>query len=237
MGAAAIPLLSVFLVGAAIFAVFVALRLVFRLLLGVGRGVGHVVHRSSGFIRSEVVDTIHVAGALTTGCAILPLALGNLLIGRPQAAGHYGRAAEDELMSALSGTYRVALGNPLRALGLHALVDGFERRIPELVASAPWDPPRRRHQKKSGASFEGYVLLDRLPSGGSGARLWVARPTDERRSLLAAAGRETADRVVIKSFELSNGSTLPQIVRESRALEAASRLGLVLEHVLLSARC
>jgi hypothetical protein len=37
---------------------------------------------------------------------------------------------------------------------------------------------------------------------------------------------------VIKSFALDAGSTLPQIVRESRALEAASRLGLVLEHEL-----
>ena len=232
MGATAIPLLSLVLVGTMVFAAFVVLRLAFRLLLGLGRGLALAVRSSGGFLRGEVVDTIHVAGALATGCAILPLALGNLLIGRPQSAAHYGRAAEDELMNALGGAYRVVLGNPLRFLGLHALVDGFERRIPELVASAPWDPPRRRHQHKNGASFEGYVLLDRLPSGGSGARLWVARPTDEKRGALVASGREASGRVVIKSFELSNGSTLPQIVRESRALEAASRLGLVLEHEL-----
>ena len=38
--------------------------------------------------------------------------------------------------------------------------------------------------------------------------------------------------MVIKSFALVQGSTLPQIVRESRALEAANRLGLVFEHHL-----
>ena len=40
------------------------------------------------------------------------------------------------------------------------------------------------------------------------------------------------ERVVIKSFTLTDGSSLPQIIRESRALEAAKQLGLVLEHDL-----
>ena len=37
---------------------------------------------------------------------------------------------------------------------------------------------------------------------------------------------------MIKSFAVEQGSTLPQIVRESRALEAARRMGMVLEHDL-----
>ena len=37
---------------------------------------------------------------------------------------------------------------------------------------------------------------------------------------------------MIKSFSLSEGSSLPQIVRESRSLEAARRLGLILDHDL-----
>ncbi|HTE06358.1 MAG TPA: hypothetical protein VK824_09195, partial [Planctomycetota bacterium] len=42
--------------------------------------------------------------------------------------------------------------------------------------------------------------------------------------------------VVIKSFSLADGSTLPQIVRENRALAAARELGLVLEHELSASR-
>ena len=38
------------------------------------------------------------------------------------------------------------------------------------------------------------------------------------------------ERVVIKCFALSEGSSLPQMLRESRALECAKQLGLVYEH-------
>ena len=41
---------------------------------------------------------------------------------------------------------------------------------------------------------------------------------------------EMPDRVVIKTFALAEGSALPQILRESRALESAKQLGLVFEH-------
>ena len=37
---------------------------------------------------------------------------------------------------------------------------------------------------------------------------------------------------MIKAFDLGYGSTIPQIVRESRSLEAAKRLGLLLDHEL-----
>ncbi|MCH8166254.1 MAG: hypothetical protein IH889_11660, partial [Planctomycetes bacterium] len=57
-------------------------------------------------------------------------------------------------------------------------------------------------------------------------KLYIAEPDDAKR----ARNSELPDRVVIKSFALTDGSTLPQIVRESRALEAAKQLGLVLEH-------
>src|SRR5262249_31066541 len=39
-----------------------------------------------------------------------------------------------------------------------------------------------------------------------------------------------------KSFSLRDGSSLPQIVRENRALPAAKRLGLILEHELTDER-
>lgn len=78
------------------------------------------------------------------------------------------------------------------------------------------------------SGFPGYELVGSLPSGGSGARLHVAKPSATVARRLPAG----IDRVVIKVFAFTEGSTLPQIVRESRAMDAATRLGLVLEHRL-----
>ncbi|MGA1517790.1 MAG: DUF4870 domain-containing protein, partial [Phycisphaerales bacterium] len=77
-------------------------------------------------------------------------------------------------------------------------------------------------------AFPGYEIVGTLPAGGSGARLFIAKPSPEIRRRLP----DGLDRVVIKTFALSEGSTLPQIVRESRSMEAATRLGLVVEHRL-----
>ncbi|MCA9307862.1 MAG: hypothetical protein KDA16_15145, partial [Phycisphaerales bacterium] len=63
-------------------------------------------------------------------------------------------------------------------------------------------------------------------------KLYLARPSKDKVLAFQAAGHTDPGQVVIKSFALEEGSTLPQIVRESRALECASRLGLVLEHEL-----
>ena len=49
---------------------------------------------------------------------------------------------------------------------------------------------------------------------------------DVKQAAFTARGVVGPHRVVIKSFSLSHGSTMPQIVRESRALEAARALGL-----------
>lgn len=80
----------------------------------------------------------------------------------------------------------------------------------------------------AGSGFPGYELVGSLPAGGSGARLHVAKPSATVARRLPAG----IDRVVIKVFAFTEGSTLPQIVRESRAMDAATRLGLVLEHRL-----
>src|SRR6185503_20668647 len=74
--------------------------------------------------------------------------------------------------------------------------------------------------------FDGYRIIGSLRSGGSGARLYVAEPDAERRRKLG----NMPDQVVIKAFALTEGSSLPQIVRESRALECAKQLGHVLDH-------
>lgn len=95
-------------------------------------------------------------------------------------------------------------------------------------------------RRKYTPAFDGYAILGTLAGGGSGGRLYVARPTGEKAIELIKDGYAdsagTVGDVVIKSFSIREGSSLPQIIRESRSLEAAHRLGLILEHQLSGER-
>jgi serine/threonine protein kinase len=190
------------------------------------RVVFWLIVRALGFVKGEVVDSLHTAGALVTALATVPLAAVNFTILRFGAGRHYARAFVDELKGVCVGVWRVAFGNPLRFVGLGAVVDRVEQRLPDVMERAP----RARRARR--ATFDGYDVVGTLPSGGSGAQLFVARPKPATHKRLLKAGRALPSEVVIKSFALEAGSTLPQIVRESRALEAASKLGLVCEHQL-----
>src|SRR5205085_6474764 len=124
--------------------------------------------------------------------------------------------------------YRMAVGHPARLLCLTSLVDGIENRIPQAVAAAPGaDRPSGRT-----GQFEGYKIVGSLQGGGSGSKLYVAVPDAAKLAAFSRAGDPDVKEVVIKSFSLKDGSSLPQIVRENRALDAAKRLGLILEHEL-----
>lgn len=223
-----LPLFGLVLAVVGVFLAFKILQGVFWALGRIFRGGGTVLAHVGRFVRNMLVDSVHFAGATLTGMALLPLAIFNAVFGRFAAAKHYGRAIEDELGSALLGLYRLALGHPLRLLCLGGLLDGVERRVPDVVDRAPQPVPRT----KGGPDFPGYHIFGTLQAGGSGAKLYLARPTAEKRSQLREAGHGAADEVVIKYFALEAGSTLPQIVRENQALKAANRLGLVLEHEL-----
>lgn len=211
--------------------VFKLVQLAAWIVTGVFRTIGRFSSHLGAFARGTVVDSLHFAGGVLTAGVILPLALLNIVIGRWSSAAHYGRALEDELMSAAVSLYRVGLGHPIRLLGLGVLTEGLERRLPELVAHAP-----RESKRRSKDGFEGYKVVGNLPAGGSGARLFLAKPSADKVDSFRNKGFPDPGKVVIKSFALGEGSTLPQIVRESRALEAAGRLGLVLEHDLSSRR-
>ena len=207
---------------AIIFLVVPLLKAIGWMIGGLFNGLGWVVRHVFEFVGGMLKDSVRFVGAIIAFVVLLPLVLLNVIIGRWSASGHFGRSMKRECGVACTCLYRVALQRPLRFLLLGGLLEGLEERVNEAVVAAPTaDKPRRRT-----GSFDGYTIVGSLPGGGSGAKLYIAEP-DTRRLRRNPA---LPERVVIKSFALTEGSSLPQILRESRALEAAKKLGLVLEH-------
>jgi serine/threonine protein kinase len=207
-------------------------RLLFAGLGWTGQQIGRFFGHLGWFIGATFKDVGAVIAGVVGVVAVIPMALGNVAAGRWQNTNHFSRAILQEVAGLTLAVYRLGVSNPLRLVGLGRLVEDVERRIPEVVDSAPGRDPSREELQ----AFEGYEVLGNLPAGGSGARLFLAKPTDKKRESLARSSARVPGRVVIKSFALATGSTLPQIIRESRALEAAKKLGLVLEHQLTPAR-
>ncbi len=198
---------------------------------GLFKAIGAVIMHVFRFVSGMIGDVVRSFGAVLTALLFTPLVLGNVVIGRWSAAAHYGRALKDEFGTLGHCLYRVVIGHPARFFLLGGLLEGVERRIPEAMAQAPGaDRPSSRT-----GQFDGYTIVGSLPGGGSGGRLYVAEPDARKRAAFAKAGH-LIEQVVIKSFSLGEGSTLPQIIRESRALEAAKRLGLILDHELTESR-
>ena len=215
-------------VAAVILAVFGAIVLV-RLLKLIGFLVAHVAR----FIGGMFSDTFRFVGAIVLMVVLAPLVLGSVVIGRWSAAAHYGRAVKHEIKTACLSIYRVGIGHPFRLIGLKGVTEGLEDRLPQVIAGAPGpDKPNKRRV----GMFDGYTIVGSLPGGGSGGRLYIAEPNELKRAAFVRQGLDDVDQVVIKSFSLTDGSSLPQIVRESRALDAAKKLKLVLEHELTDER-
>jgi serine/threonine protein kinase len=187
-----------------------------------------ILRGAGGFIGKEVRELLHVVGALVTASVTGVLALCNGLIGRIPTMRHYGRALQGELASGAGSLYRLCFGHPARLVGLGSFAQDLERRVPDLIRN----PLSAGRPSTAAESFPGYRIVGTLPAGGSGARLYLAVPLEETTRRWAAAGLTNPGQVVIKSFTLEQGSTVPQIVRESKALEAARRLGRVLDHHL-----
>lgn len=190
----------------------------------IGMGFSHVFR----FVGGMIGDSMRALGAVITMVIFVPFVILNIIIGRWSAAGHFGRSIQDECRSMGRSLYRVFVGHPARLLLLRPMLEGVELRVPQAMARVPGaDKPSR----KTG-SFDGYKIVGSLPAGGSGAKLYIAEPDERRLASFARQGAPGIDRVIIKSFSLKDGSSLPQIIRESRALEAAKKIGLVLEHEL-----
>jgi len=189
---------------------------------GIFSGIGWLLSHVGSFVIGMIRDSVRLVGSFIAFIVLAPFMLLNVVIGRWSASGHFFRSMKRECSVASSCVYRILLQRPLRFLLLGGLLEGIEERFEEAVVSTP--PPDKPSSRTG--KFEGYTILGSLPVGGSGAKLYIAEPGKQLRE----QRRNMPERVVIKAFALTDGSSLPQIVRESRALEAAKQLGLVLDH-------
>jgi hypothetical protein len=186
------------------------------------KAIGWLIAHVFEYVAGTIGDVLRFISAVIAGVVLLPFAPLNVILGRWSAAGHYADSIKRECKVAMLCLYRVLIRRPLKLFWLHGILEGVEQRLPEAMAAVPAvDRPSR-----SVGQFDGYRIVGSLPGGGSGAKLYIAEPDAARR----ARNQSMPQRVVIKSFTLTEGSTLPQIVRESRALDAARQLGLVLDH-------
>ncbi|MBN8645780.1 MAG: hypothetical protein J0L61_11150, partial [Planctomycetes bacterium] len=142
------------------------------LIVPVFKGIGWLIAHLFTFIGRTLGDIARAIGSLVTALFFVPLTLGNVAIGRWSAAAHYGRAIQDEVRSLGHCAYRVVIGNPARLLLLNGLVEGIEKRVPQAMAEAPGAD---RPSAKVG-QFDGYSIVGSLPTGGSGAKVYVAEP-------------------------------------------------------------
>ncbi|MCC6425273.1 MAG: hypothetical protein IT435_00500 [Phycisphaerales bacterium] len=210
----------------------VGVFLIVFLVVPLFKGIAWLIKHIFRFIFGMILDTLRFVGSIVTAVVLIPLILGNIVVGRWSGAVHYGRSLQSEITNGGLSIYRIAIGHPARFLLLSALTEGIEKRIPAAVAAAPSvDRPSGR-----AAQFDGYTIVGSLQAGGSGGKLYVANPDPAKRASFDRAGHHDVQQVVIKTFSLEDGSELPQIVRESRSLDAAKKLGLVLDHELTNAR-
>ena len=198
----------------------------------------NVVGRVFGFIGGVLADIVR---CLLSGVGLLvsaPLAIGLLVLGRWGSANRMARWFGDSAAGLARHPLNAVIVRPLRLVFLDSVADTVFDSLPGSgrLVTVDAESPEPTDQRvvpealvKGGeVEFAEFTIVRELKGGGSGARLYVARPSSQRRKRLTGRPEE----VVIKSFVLEQGSTLPSIIRESRALEGARRLGLVIEHHL-----
>ena len=213
------------------------------LLLVVGmRFFASIFSRVFGFLFGVLGDLLTMVMCVIGLFIAAPLAVFFLVLGRWGSANAQARAFGDRIARIGHLIGSVLLVRPLRLVYLDSPANAVKEALPGYLPDGPGMLATRipRTKKVPAAEipsardvsdpdhFEGYELVDELRAGGSGARLFVARPSVDRRARLDGE----PELVVIKAFAIEQGSSLPSIVRESRALDGARKMGLVLEHHL-----
>ena len=207
----------------------VVLGALVMLIVPIIKGIVFLIGHVFGVVFGVIADAIRMVSAVLAGVWHSVLAILNVLIGRWSSANRHANAAKEQLVRFGWAVFRIIVGTPLFLL--------FIAKRTNPLTETGWrvHDPRNEDSistvvstSKNKVMFPGFEIVGSLPPGGSGAKLYIARPVGEGRTRSLGL----PERVVIKSFALAEGSTLPQIVRESRSLEAARRLGLVLDHEL-----
>lgn len=232
LGVILIILAAAFVLAAVVFLFSTIFGLTFKALKGIFTVIGMVFTNIFTFIGATITDTLRLIGAILAAVMFAPLTVLAIVIGRWSRAKHLANAFSMECHAGFRSLYRIFIGNPARLLGLSSALEGVEKRVPEAMAAAPTND---KPNKKRTGSFDGYEIIGSLKSGGSGGKLYIAEPNEIKQAGFTKRGIDVGQ-VVIKVFSLRDGSSMPQIVRESRALDAARKLGLVLEHELTSDR-
>ncbi|MEY3143418.1 MAG: hypothetical protein RLY21_1911 [Planctomycetota bacterium] len=166
-----------------------------------------------------LTDLVRFVGGAIVAIVLLPVALGRLVVLRPSSALEALKASGHESVVALKSLGCAVALRPLELLGLSALVGHVGTRMRVALGD-------ENEKRNSPAEFPGYTVLRELARGGSGARLFVAEPDARtRRKLKLPSGF-----VVIKSFDFDEGTHAAEMLREGRSLDAARKLGLVLDH-------
>lgn len=238
MGAAEVIAIAI----GGILALAAVVALIVFVLVPVGRGVGKAVRHCWRYVKATVQDVLRAFAAFFAAPIYGFFGLLGVVTNRPDAQARFFASFKDEGLRGLLATYRVFIGHPLRFLGLERLVERLEKGLPPAIEDV-WGEVLT----PSTQMFPGYQVLRTIPGGGSGAKLYVAVPQGKAGSRVRDALRAmdkalpTSDlpaegTVIIKSFALAQGSQLPQIVRESRAMEAGKALGLILDDGLTPER-
>lgn len=190
--------------------------------------IGHAftfVGRLIRFGYQELRDVLLIPVALLVGVIKLLRATICIVLARWDIVHTEMNSAKRRFVEAYDRTVAVFIDNPLRVFGIDSSKQPTLPRYMQQVDSGVVDAAHQ-HKKNFGGKintpnkFDGYKVVGTLPPGGSGAKIYIVQPIN------------TSSKIVIKCFDISDGSQLPQIVRESRSMEAAKKLGLIIEHHL-----
>lgn len=169
-----------------------------------------------------VAAPVHVAVGCLTGLIALVV---SLVGGQPR---RLWRVAARQFARAGAGLWNTFL-RLLSAYGLGGLVDRVreDARMGDDRREDRREPPRRPVAAPKSYPFEDrYRIESTLGGGGSTARLFVVRRV--------VSNRPVGDRLVLKYFDTGLGSRLEEVIRESRGMQVAKEMGVVLDHHLAS---
>ncbi|MEN8150491.1 MAG: hypothetical protein ABFS86_11755 [Planctomycetota bacterium] len=116
-------------------------------------------------------------------------------------------------------------GRLLATFGFGGVVDRLKRQpAPEVPPAAPAPATANGAAERTFPFEDDYRIESHLGSGGSTARLFVVRRV--------VKNKPVGDRLVLKYFDMDFGSRLEEVIRESRGMQLAKEMGIVIDHRL-----